>query len=24
MAENGGGTIGNGEAAMAIHIFEKA
>lgn len=23
MAENGGGTIGNGEAAMAIHIFEK-
>jgi len=24
MAENGGGTIGNGEAAMAIHIFERA
>jgi len=23
MAENGGGTIGNGEAAMAIHIIEK-
>jgi acetyl-CoA acetyltransferase len=23
MAENGGGTLGNGEAAMAIHIFEK-
>ena len=23
MAENGGGTIGNGEAAMAIHVFEK-
>ena len=23
MAENGGGTIGAGEAAMAIHIFEK-
>ena len=23
MAENGGGTIGNGEAAMAIHILEK-
>lgn len=23
MAENGGGTIGNGEAAMAIHIMEK-
>jgi len=24
MAENGGGTIGNGEAAMAIHILDKA
>jgi acetyl-CoA acetyltransferase len=23
MAENGGGTLGNGEAAMAIHILEK-
>ncbi|MBW2140402.1 MAG: thiolase family protein [Deltaproteobacteria bacterium] len=23
MAENGGGTIGGGEAAMAIHIYEK-
>ncbi len=23
MAENGGGTIGNGEAAMTIHILEK-
>ena len=23
MAENGGGTIGLGEAAMAIHILEK-
>lgn len=23
MTENGGGTIGNGEAAMAIHIYEK-
>jgi len=23
MAENGGGTIGNGEAAMTIHIMEK-
>ncbi|MBT5547336.1 MAG: thiolase family protein, partial [Desulfobacula sp.] len=23
MAENGGGTIGHGEAAMGIHIFEK-
>ncbi len=23
MAENGGGTLGNGEAAMAIHIFER-
>jgi acetyl-CoA acyltransferase len=23
MAENGGGTIGGGEAAVAIHIFEK-
>lgn len=23
MAENGGGTLGGGEAAMAIHIFEK-
>ena len=23
MAENGGGTLGNGEASMAIHIFEK-
>ncbi|RJP26913.1 MAG: thiolase family protein [Candidatus Abyssobacteria bacterium SURF_5] len=23
MAENGGGTLGNGEAAMTIHIFEK-
>jgi acetyl-CoA acyltransferase len=24
MAENGGGTIGVGEAAMCVHIFEKA
>lgn len=24
LAENGGGTLGVGEAAMAIHIFEKA
>jgi acetyl-CoA acyltransferase len=24
MAENGGGTLGNGEAAMNIHILEKA
>jgi acetyl-CoA acetyltransferase len=23
MAENGGGTLGNGEAAMTIHILEK-
>ncbi len=23
MTENGGGTIGNGEAAMTIHILEK-
>jgi len=23
MAENGGGTLGNGEASMAIHILEK-
>ena len=23
MAENGGGTLGLGEAAMAIHILEK-
>ncbi|HXX36401.1 MAG TPA: thiolase family protein, partial [Thermodesulfobacteriota bacterium] len=23
MAENGGGTLGNGEAAMNIHILEK-
>ncbi|MBW2085782.1 MAG: thiolase family protein, partial [Deltaproteobacteria bacterium] len=23
MAENGGGTIGKGEAAMMIHILEK-
>lgn len=23
MAENGGGTIGNGEASMAIHIYGK-
>ncbi|MBW2182214.1 MAG: hypothetical protein JRG81_17885 [Deltaproteobacteria bacterium] len=24
MAENGGGTIGTGEAAMSIHIMEKS
>jgi len=24
MAENGGGTLGNGEAAMAIHVFERS
>lgn len=24
LAENGGGTLGVGEASMAIHIFEKA
>jgi hypothetical protein len=24
MAENGGGTLGQGEAAMNIHLYEKA